>query len=331
MIKIPLSDIIEKIKKDANITEEEINKKIEDKLKQLSGLISKEGAAHIIANELGVKVFDNVSGRLQIKNILEGMRDVETVGKVQQIYDVREFQTKDGKAGKVGSVIVGDETGTIRIVMWGDQSDNIKNLKPSDIVKIQSGYVRKNNNFKEIHLNDRSKVIINPEGEKIEDVKQTTPTRRNITDLTENDENVEILGTIVQVFDPRFFEICPTCNKRARPKDNTFNCEQHGSVTPKFSYVMNVFLDDGSDNIRTVLFRNQAEKLLEITSEEFVKFKDEPDKFEEVKTKLLGEQIKLRGRINKNDMFDRLEFIAQLVFPHPDPKEEVERLQTVKQ
>lgn len=94
---------------------------------------------------------------------------------------------------------------------------------------------------------------------------------------------------------------------------------------------MNVFLDDGSDNIRTVLFRNQAEKLLEITSEEFVKFKDEPDKFEEVKTKLLGEQIKLRGRINKNDMFDRLEFIAQLVFPHPDPKEEIERLQTVKQ
>ena len=171
----------------------------------------------------------------------------------------------------------------------------------------------------------------NPEGEKIEDVKQTTPTRRNIKDLTENDENVEILGTIVQVFDPRFFEICPTCNKRARPKDDTFNCEQHGPVTPKFSYVMNVFLDDGSDNIRTVLFRNQAEKLLEITSEEFVKFKDEPDKFEEVKTKLLGEQIKLRGRINKNDMFDRLEFIAQLVFPHPDPKEEIERLQTVKQ
>lgn len=330
LIKIPLSDIIEKIKKETNLSDEEINTKLDEKLKELSGLVSKEGAAHIIANELGVKVFDSFSGRLQIKNILTGMRDVETVGKVQQISEVREFQTENRK-GKVAWFILGDETGTIRVVLWGSQADNVPNLEKDSIVKIVSGYVKENNNIKEIHLNEKSELIINPEGEKIGEVKQTLPVRKGINDLQENDENVEIFGTIVQVFDPRFFEICPECNKRARQRETSFVCEEHGEIKPNYSYVLNVFLDDGTDNIRAVFFRNQAERLLAINKDDILKYKDEPEKFEEVKTKLLGEQIKIVGRINKNEMFDRLEFIARFVYPNPDPKEEIERLQAIKQ
>jgi hypothetical protein len=41
---------------------------------------------------------------------------------------------------------------------------------------------------------------------------------------------------------------------------------------------------------------------------------------------MLGNIIKLVGRVKKNDFFDRLEFTAQLVFPEPDPEEEIQRL-----
>ena len=71
MIKIPLAQIIEKIKEHANISEDEINSKIKAKMEQLSGLISEEGAAHIISNELGIKLFEETSGKLQIKNRLK--------------------------------------------------------------------------------------------------------------------------------------------------------------------------------------------------------------------------------------------------------------------
>jgi len=119
MIKMPYNDILEKIKEKSGLSEEEIKEKIDTKLKQLSGLISKEGAAHIVANELGVKLFDALGGKLQIKNILAGMRSVEVVGKVLRVFELREFNSK-GRAGKVASFVIGDETGTIRIVMWGD-------------------------------------------------------------------------------------------------------------------------------------------------------------------------------------------------------------------
>ena len=149
MIQVPLSQIIEKIKEEKGLSEEEINARIQAKLTQLSGLISKEGAAHIIANELGIKVIE-MGGKLKIKNILAGMRSVETFGKVTRIFEVRDFK-KENREGRVGSFIIGDETGTIRIVCWGSQADKIREFKENDIVRVQNGYVRENNNSKENH------------------------------------------------------------------------------------------------------------------------------------------------------------------------------------
>lgn len=328
MIKIPFEDIISKIKEKGNLSEGEINSKIEQKTKQLSGLISKEGAAHIIANELGIKLFEDFSGKLQIKNILTGIRDVETVGKVQQIFETREFQVEDRK-GKVASLVIGDETGTIRVVLWGSQTDNLMNLKQGDIVKIIGGYVKENQGRKEIQLNDRSKLMINPEGEEIKEVKEFSVKRKEIKDLSEDDGEIELLGTIVQAFEPRFFEICPECSKRAKIGENeNFLCEQHGAIKPNHSYVFNLVLDDGTETVRTVFFRNQMEKLLEMSTEQIMQFKDAPEKFDEVKNNLLGSIIKVVGRVNKNTFFDRLEFISQTVYPKPNPEEELKKLES---
>jgi len=326
MIKIPLSTIIEKIKEKSNLTEQEINSKIEDKMAQLSGLISKEGAAHIIANELGIKLFEEISGKLQIKNILAGIRNVETVGKVQQISTISEFQRQDGSQGKVANLIIADETGSIRVVLWGSQTDILKDLKENDIVKINSGYVKENNNRLEVHLNEKSKLTINPEGEIITEVKQYTSKRKKVAELAENDNDIELLGTIVQAFEPRFFEVCPTCNKRIRQKDDGFFCEEHKIVAPSYSYVLNLMLDDGTETIRTIFFKRQAENLLEMDQQKIMQYKDNPEKFEEIKNSLLGNIIKVVGRVNKNELFDRIEFVTRLVFPKPDPKEEIERL-----
>ncbi|MBW2988947.1 DUF2240 family protein [Candidatus Woesearchaeota archaeon] len=328
MIKIPLSQIVEKIKEKSGMSEDEINSKIKQKMEQLSGLVSEEGAAHIIANDLGIKLIEEAAAatRLQIKNILAGMRDVETVGKVQQTYPITEFQRKDGSPGKVANIVIADETGSIRVVMWGSQTDSLKDIKEGDVVKIISGYTRENNNRTEIHLGDRSKIEINPEGETLGEVKAYSSTRKKISELKEEDNDVELLGTVLQVFEPRFFEVCPECNKRVRQREGGFFCESHQTVEPAYSYVLNAIIDDGSESIRAVFFRRQAENLLEMDQQKILEYKDNPERFEEVKTSLLGNIIKVIGRTSKNELFDRLEFVANRVFPKPDPKEEIERL-----
>ncbi|MBI4439373.1 hypothetical protein HY638_00205 [Candidatus Woesearchaeota archaeon] len=324
MFRVPYAQIVEKIREEAKLSEAEIDTRVKAKLEQLSGLISKEGAATILANELGIKIIEKFSGKLQIKNVIAGMRSVDVVGKVIQVYEQREFQTKNG-AGKVASFIIGDETGTIRIVCWGAQSDMVKSLSPGMTIKVRDGYARENNSRLEIHTNDRSALQINPPGETVE-IRQQQSVRKKIEELSEQDSNVEVLGTIVQVFDPRFYETCPECNKRIRQRGDAFVCELHGERTPSYGFLLNIFLDDGTQNIRTLFFTQQAESLLSMRRDDIIQFRSNAQGFESVKKGLLGTIIKVSGKVTKNQMFDRLEFISQSVIANPNPEEELQRL-----
>lgn len=326
MIKIPYEHIIERIKKEANISEDEINEKINLKMEQLSGLISREGAAHIVANESGIKLFDAFSGKLQIKNILAGLRNVETVGKVFQTYELREFTTNERK-GKVASLMIGDESGTIRVVLWGSQAENIKSIRKGTTLKIIGGYVKDNSGIIELHLNDRSQLILNPEGETINIDAPEHQVKKSIEELTENDNEVEILGTIVQVFDPRFFPVDPETGRKATENEGIYYTNNKQIENPDFSYVLNLIVDDGTDNIRVVFFRENMDKLLKANKERILSYKDSPEAFEHVKSDLLGTLIKLNGRVKRNLFFDRLEIIASDVSINPDPDEEMKRLE----
>ncbi len=325
MIKIPYEQIIEKIKSESNISGDELDEKIDAKMKQLSGLISREGAAHIVANELGIKLFENVTGKLQIKNIIPGLRNVETVGRVLQAYELREFSTNN-RQGKVASFLMGDETGKIRVVMWGSQADNINNIREGTIVKVLGSYVKENNSYMELHMNEKSKLIIDPPGENVETKEIFESERKSISQLTENDNAAEILATIVQVFEPRFFEICPKCGKRAKAEEGSFVCAEHSNINPDYSYVLNLVVDDGTDSIRTVFFRDSMGKLLNLNNEKILQYRENPESFEQVKTGLLGNMVKINGRVKKNLFFDRIELVANSATLNPDPSEEIKRL-----
>ncbi len=328
MINMPYEMIEEKVVAASGITKEEFAEKVKAKMEQLSGLISKEGAAYIIANELGVKLLQT-EGLIKIKNIISGMRSVETAGKVIRKFPVNEFE-RNGAIGRVASFIIADETGQIRVTAWHNATAMLENFKEGDVVKVVNGYVRENNGKREIHLNDKSRISVNPDGISLDNisVKQEIKSKnRFIKELTENDSDVSLFGTIVQVFDPRYYEVCPLCNKRLSEADGKFSCPEHGNIeNPAINYVVNAVIDDGTDNIRVVFFKNQANNLFKKTEEEMLSYRNDIAMLDTIKTELLGEQIKITGRASKNEMFDRLEFIARFVERDINVEEELEKM-----
>lgn len=326
MIQVPIKEIIGKICKSTGLSEDEVRKMISEKVDLLYGLVSEEGAAHIIANELGIKIFD-VSGSLKIKDILIGMRSADVFGKVLRKYELREFSTEKRK-GKVANALIADETGSIRVVFWNDKVDYFREFKEGDIIKIMNAYVKENNGRKELHLAENSRVIINPEGVNVSVKEKIEYDKKHISELTDG-MSAEILGTIVQVFDIKFFEICPLCNKRLRLSDDKFVCDEHGKQNPSYNYLLTIYLDDGTANIRVNFWKQQTQKLLKLSDPEILSFKD-TDSFEKYKTELLGEQIKVLGRAKSNIM-QRIEFTADLVYTDLNPKEEIEMLEHAKE
>lgn len=327
MIQVPIKDIITKICKSNGMTEEEVMKKISEKIEQLYGLVSEEGAAHIIANELGIKIFE-VSGDLKIKDVMLGMNSVDVAGKVVRKYELREFSTEKRK-GKVANLMLADETGSIRLVFWNDKTDDFTQIKEDDVIKIKGAYVRDNAGRKELHLGDNSHVVINPENVIVQTRERKEYNRKHISELTDG-MTAEVLGTIVQVFDIKFFEVCPKCNKRVRLKEEEFVCEEHGIQKPVYNYIVNVYLDDGTANIRVNFWKLQTQRLLRLQDNEILEFKIAAENFEKYKTELLGEQVKILGTV-KNTIMNRLELTADVVFRDLNPENEIEMLDHAKE
>ncbi len=315
MFKVPLAELKEKIVASGKMSATDLEDKIKFKINELSGLISEEGAAHIIANELGVEVVPKGGTDLKVKEVYAGMRNVSVVGKVVRKFDVRTF-VRNEKEGKVCSLVLGDETGTVRVVFWNEQVDLLDEVNEGTVIAVKESYVRENGNNREIHLGQRGSIEVDPEGVSVGEVRQgTSYERKKIGDLQGGEDGVELLATVVQVFDPRFFYVHPETRKRVQEGENGV-----------LSYVFNLVLDDNSGTMRAVFWKEQVNKLLETNEEKMSVYKENMAEFEDVKTNLLGEQFVLFGKVVRNDMFDRLEFRVQMV-EKADPEKELKRLE----
>jgi len=314
MFKLNYDEIIDKIVSEKGLSREEIELKIDGKLKKLSGLISREGAVHIIANEIGVNVFyDLGKKRFKISELRAGMRGVEVLVRVVRKYDVREFKTEK-REGRVGNVLVGDESGVLRMVCWDDGCiDKLSSANDGDILKVMNCYARDNNGFVEIHLGGGGDFEVNPEGESVGQVSEARSSFGQklirLKDIKEG-EFVNIFGTVVQVFEPRFYDACGECSKKLVLEGDSYVCSAHGKVAPKSVPIVNAFFDDGTGNVRVVGFREIGAKMLGISVEELLGLKEDVPAFEKIRSKVLGSQFILNGKVIKNEMFDRLELVA---------------------
>ncbi len=302
--------ILQKIKEKTSWDEEQVNKKITEKQRELSNLVSKEGAAYIIAKELGLDLFPKTKRRLEIKNVVPKIKNLNLSARIIRIFEPREFE-KEGKKGKVANIILGDSTGSLRLSLWDNQTEMLEKLKPGMAVETFGAYTKEDGmGGVEIRLSKRGGIKLLEESDlpKIEEVpkKAANLQRKIITNLKEG-EMCEIRAALVQLFDSAtFYEVCPTCGKRLIKEEKILKCKIHGEVKPSYSMVISGVIDDGTGNIRAVFFRDAASQLSGMTIEEA---KEKGDSFLE-DLDILGKEFVLTGRSRRNPMFNRLEFIV---------------------
>lgn len=288
--------ILEKIAKIANLDKEEVERRVEAKRARLSGLISKDGAAQVVAAELGIS-FDNE--RLKIHELLPGMRKVNTVGKVIRLQPVRSFTTKKGDVGKVANFFIADDTSNIKVVLW--DTNHIEMIEggsvfEGSVVEIANGSMRDN----EIHLGSFSEFKLSKEI--LNDIKaEKIVKEKKISDFKIMD-NVVSRAFVVQAFEPRFFYVCPECRKKAVSGPEGFICEEHGKVAADKRALMNFVLDDGSETMRALIFNDNFSKLG--ISEE-----DEPEVLSQKRNLIIGKEMVFSGNVKMNKFFNNPEFI----------------------
>ncbi len=201
MVDLSFEEIVEKVIIEKKIPRWKLLELIEKKKEELGGLITDKSAAMLVAKELGLNLFDRFvsEGKIDINKLKPGMRNVTLIGRVLHIFPIREF-TIDNRKNEVVSLILGDETGEIRVVFWN--SNHIKlikegEIKRNDILRIIGADVREGRDGNaEVHVGSKGKIVVNPEDVDSEKIPKVSGKRLKIEELRANMYNIVLRGII---------------------------------------------------------------------------------------------------------------------------------------
>lgn len=312
---LTLEEILSELEKNTKFSRKQLYERVKKKHEELSGLVSLEGAAHLVARDLGVSILIPEKRALKIKDIVSGMKNINLKGRIIQISETREFERKDGKKGRVCNLILTDGTGEIRIPLWDKQVGMVLEgkINEGDVIEIKNAFA-KDNVFGGVELGL-------PKLARIEKIKDDESMPRQVVGLrykripikNVKEGNYEIKGSIVQIFNVNpLFQTCPKCRARVEKTEKGYKCPEHGKVKPENNMIISGIVDDGTASIRSVFFRNQAQAvtgldpsvLLSMSQDEVINL---------IKQNALGNEVIMRGRIQKNKIFDTLEIIVNEV------------------
>lgn len=304
--------LLDKLAEQTEHTKPELEEQIEEKMKEFSGLVSKEGALHLVANDLGVE-FDDVPEELQIDQLVADMPQVDITAKVVDIQDPREFERDDG-TGKVQNIVIGDETGTIRLALWDEQLDIVDDIEEGAVLHFEKAYTVEGWQDKpELRIGrqtviERTDEEINAADEPaFSSNQQKSYDHVTIDDIRSPDQYCAVRGTILAVYGKNAtYTVCETCGETATEQDGSYHCDEHGSITGKNELAVSTILDDGTGTLRCVFFRDRARQLLNIADDTEIT----DDTAVEHAEHALGKEVTVKGFVKENDYFERLELIV---------------------
>jgi replication factor A1 len=145
---------------------------------------------------------DVTANNQKIKDIKDGMGDLNLTGKILEISEIRTFQRKDGNPGKVGNLLLGDNTGTVRVTLWDDKTEFLNQIEYGDTVELVNAYARENAFTQKVELQVGNRSIIKKSEKKVEYEEEFTP----IEDIRADMNDINTSGKILDIGEIRTFE-----------------------------------------------------------------------------------------------------------------------------
>ncbi len=111
------------------ITTEEFQRRVDAKIEECGDLVDEPTAAMMVIGELGRQ-------HVKIKGLSGKSSLFSFFGKVVDKTEPKEFDRADGEKGWVATLLLGDETGTTRVVLWDEKAGAALDVVIGDVLEI---------------------------------------------------------------------------------------------------------------------------------------------------------------------------------------------------
>lgn len=228
-----IDEIYSKLSK--SITMEEFTEKVNEKVEQMGGLCDEKTAAMLVAHDLGMNETGKSSQK--VADIKSDSGNVNFIAKVVSVFPIREFTRSDGTVGRVGNLLVADETGSIRITLWDDKADLINQgfIEIGHNLQL-GGYVKEG--YSGVEVNIGGNGVLSQTDEEV-NVKNAS---MKISDIKSGTGSINVIGSLLDISDIRTF------NKKDGSKGR----------------VGNITIGDDTGKIRITLWDERTDKIAEL-------------------------------------------------------------------
>lgn len=246
-----------------DLTAKSIKEMMEKKIIETGEILTQEGAAYMVANELGINVLNNynINTNLKIDDLASGIGNATVNGRVLKLYPITTFVRSNGSEGKVGRILIADDTGTVNVVLWDGQTEVIEGgrVAQGQIIRVLHGYTRTGLDGKpEINVGSRGEIIIQPTDVNPEEYPEAdgfeakSSEHIKIVDLKRDMTSVDVIARVVAVGSVREFE---------RPSD------QVGKV-------VDLLLEDSTGMVRLAIWDEQTKNVANLSLGDVVRVKN---------------------------------------------------------
>jgi replication factor A1 len=201
-----LDELVNRIVNEKALSRKQVFDLIEEKKGNLNWMISDEGAAEIVAKELGVETYQDSCDddlALTIADLVTGMSNVMITGRVTGVRPAREYNDKSGSKSVVASLTISDKSGEMRAVLWGEAAKPVQNneVDTGNIVRIHNGYIREDLAGRpELHVGRRGYLEVNPNDINEKDLPDSSRKFIKVNQLTADMVQVNLAGVVDAVY-----------------------------------------------------------------------------------------------------------------------------------
>ena len=232
------------LSKRRELSQDQVLALIEEKKREGQGLLSDEGAARLVAEELLIQTRGTELGRMRVKDLVPGLNDVTISGRIVLTWPPQNFQRKDGTPGRVMRIVLADKSERVRCAIWDRHVDVLSRVGDlqGKVLRIGHAYTRQGlAGDTEVHAGERSSIEIDPDDMPKSDLPEFGELFTPLAKLAAGANQVNAIGVVQS--EPRHYNFA---------KD-----ERTGSV-------LRAFIADESGNMPLVAWNERAEELRDL-------------------------------------------------------------------
>ena len=251
----------------------------------------------------------------EISDVDEFDENIYVVGRVFEVFDMRELERDDGSKYFLRNIEIADNSQAIRVSLWGENAK--REFEPGEPIKIQNPRIDIYNDQLTLNVSG-SAAIVKPSEEELmnlpsyDELKDAIYAPKEIEAIRDDDINVRVTGKLTDVVSNHLLLIrCPNCDNRI--DNDTFEdsviCEYCGEEIedPNITLMIPSTLEDATGDVSITFFDTLVEELLEMPKNEIVELVlEDPGILDGKIEDLEGLNVEVIANVNYDDYNERI-------------------------